>query len=102
MAEDRRANVRGRHRHVVRVTERGRGPAVASEQAEPAIDVVELREVQRGIPDAVLELVAERAGAAVPDLAFEEVGPHAAASTPAGPISSAASKPERHPSSWNP
>ena len=99
-ADRRRRRAPGRQ--VVGVAERRRGPAVATEQAQPAVERIQLIEVERGIPDGVLEAVADRARAAVADGALEEVRPHAATSTTASRTIAAASKPERQPSSWNP
>ena len=53
---------------------------VAADEPQPAVDLVELGEVERDVVDVVLELVDERLGPAVADLALEQVGPHAARS----------------------
>ena len=73
---------------VIRVPERHDVPAVAAGEAQPADDVVELGEVQGEVEDIMLELVHARARPAMADLAFEEVGPHAARS--ASPASASA------------
>ena len=70
---------------------RGRGTRAAARRLRPnsrsrPIEVVELGEVERGVPDVVLEPVRERPGAAVANLALEEVRPHAAASPSASRI----------------
>ena len=54
-------DVRGWDGQVVGVTEDGSGSAVVAEQPQVAIEVVELVQVQGGVPDVVLQAVGERA-----------------------------------------
>jgi hypothetical protein len=54
---------------------------VPADQRELRGHLVDLVQVEREVPDIVFELVNERARAAVPDLALQQVRPHAASST---------------------
>ncbi len=94
--------IAGRHGQVVGVAEGDEAASVAPDEPRPARDLVELAQVEREVEDVVLELVDERLEAAMPDRAFEEMGPHAARSSRSATSASATSKPERQPSSWKP
>ena len=97
-----RAQVVGRRVEVVLVAERQQVRPAAADRPEPARHLVELVEVERDVEHAVLEGVRERPDAPVPHDAFEQVRPHAARSMSAAWTSSAASQPDRQPSSWKP
>ena len=89
---------------MVVVTERQEVPAIAADEPQPARHLVELVEVEREVEDVVLELVGERPDAPMADLAVQEVRLHARPllATGRSGAASAASKPERQPSSWKP
>ena len=99
---DRDPQVRGRRLEVVVVAQPEHVRAIPADRPDPARDLVELVEIEREIIDVMLELVDERSRPAMPDLALEQVGSHAARSPTAVDTSAAASKPDRQPSSWKP
>ena len=102
MVANRCREILRRRIEVVRVPEREQVRAISADDPYPPRDLVELIEIEAEIEDVVLERVGERLRAAVPDLALEEMGSHAAAATASAAIISAAAKPDRQPSSWNP
>jgi len=70
---DVRGDVSGGDGQVVGVAERGGRAAVAPEQPQAPVHVVQLGQVQRRVPDIVLHPVRERARPAVADLALEQM-----------------------------
>ena len=96
------ADVAGGRIEMVLVAEGQQVPAPAADRSQPARHLVELVDVERDVEDPVLERVGEGPDPPMSDDAFEEVGLHAARSCSAVWSASAASQPERHPSSWKP
>ena len=90
---------RGRREHVVVVAESQDVAPVPAYQPEPRGHLVDLVQVEREVPDVVFELVNEWARAPVPDLARQQVRPHAAGSSIETDSIDAASWPDRQPSS---
>ena len=77
-----------RGRKVVGIDERRDRTPMASEEAETSIELADLGQVEADVPDVVLEAVVGRRAAAMPDLADQQVRPHAAT-----PASTAATSP---------
>ena len=104
--EERRPEIRRGRVEMIAVPHVQDPSSVATEQPRDAVEVVELVQVQGHVVDPMLEGVDERSGATMPDNAFQEMGFHAARSsirpmtlTSAAVIRSAASSPDRQPSS---
>ena len=95
-------DVRCRVRQMVAIPEDSERSSVAPEQAQARVELVELVEVEGGVPNVVLEPVVEGPHPAMPHRPFQQVGSHAATSSSTSRSRAAMANPDRQPSSWNP